>query len=68
MEFWHFKKYQAGQIDPAALICYEESDSAEHLDGYYAHNLIDKAQRDQYWAFKVGRSMFDVHPSRTSKI
>jgi len=33
----------------------------EFVAGCFLYNLMDKAQRHQYWTFRVGRSMFDVH-------
>ena len=48
-------------MHPAALIYYVGFELPKPADSYFAHNLIDKAQRHQYWMFEVGRSMFDVH-------
>jgi len=62
----NLKQHQAGRTHPAAFICHEESDSAEIGVGYFAHDLIDKAQLHQYWTFDVGRSVFDVHPFLSS--
>ena len=56
--FVNLKKEQEGRTEPITFVRLAGVESAELFPECSLANLIDQAQRHQYWAFKVGRSMF----------